>query len=743
MEQIAQAERGRSRWRREWSVLGLAALMLVVLIANYRIGLWALADLVAGPLTFLAVPALLLLPGLALLRWLWPHPLHPAERWSLALGISAGLPPLLFLLSEPIGLRWNTWLCWAYLLLAALALCWPARGSNRVFRSAKLREETRKHDLYSRDFGPRGRPLRGFLTGVPGRLNGSIAEVAAVPVVPEVPDRQRWELQEIDRKLRAALDFEHLLLIGMTLIALAVQLYAVRDLPVGMFGDSYHHTIIAQLMVDHGGLFSSWRPYAPLTTFTYHYGFHSLVAWLYWLSGTPVTRGLLIIGQVEIALTVPLVYVLTRRALGDGRAALWAALLAGFVSAMPAYYVNWGRYTQLGGQAILPAACICWAALFEAALDRQIQRGMLFRLVALTVIVTAGIILTHYRVAVFAACFVAAFGIYLLCAKVRSWRVALNLAGIACVTLILTIIVVVPYLVRLQQGLWLKLGGYLLSNNIGTDMINGLSSLDVVFGLYAKWYLVGLACLGGLLLALRRHWQGLSLVAWGAVLLLGANPYLLGLNGAGILSNFAIQVASYLLLAPLGGAAIAQIWNWGERWRIASAGTQPLQIAIGLLVILWGIGWQQRIVSPDFQLCMPADMAAAEWIRHETPADAMFFVNSFPAYGNSLYAGSDCGWWLPLLSRRASNLPPILYGVEVGEQRDYVSFVHALNVGVERFPIASPEAVRALKAAGFQYLYDGPAASPPPEYFNAAVLQHSTLYERVYNQGGVSIWKIK
>src|SRR5215211_3411894 len=123
MERIAQAEPGRSRWRREWSVLGLAALMLVVLVVNYPITLWVFADLVAAPLTFLAVPVLLLLPGLALLRWLWPHRLHPAERWALALGIGAGLPPLLFLLSEPIGLRWNAWLCRAYLLLAALALC--------------------------------------------------------------------------------------------------------------------------------------------------------------------------------------------------------------------------------------------------------------------------------------------------------------------------------------------------------------------------------------------------------------------------------------------------------------------------------------------------------------------------------------------------------------------------------------------------------------------------------------------
>jgi len=719
MERIAQAEPGRSRWRREWSVLGLAALALVVLVVNYRIAFWAVADLVTAPLTFLAVPALLLLPGLALLRWLWPRPLLPAERWSLALGISAGLPPLLFLLSEPIGLRWNTWLCWAYLLLAALALCWPVGGAN-PFRVRSMWWALR---------------LR--------RGSADTARLAAVSAVPTVPDRKPWELRAFGRNLRAALDVEHILLITMTLIALAVQLYAVRDLPVGMFGDSYQHTIIAQLMVDHGGLFSSWRPYAPLTTFTYHYGFHSLVAWLYWLSGTPVTRGLLIVGQVESALAVPLVYLLTRRVLGDGRAALWAALLAGFVSAMPAYYVNWGRYTQLSAQTVLPAACIMWASLLETAVDRRAARAAVLRLSALAIIVTAGIVLTHYRVAVFAACFVVVFGIYLLCAKVRSWRQFLRLAGVSVGTLLIVLLLVAPYLIRLRESALLKLGGYFLSNNIGTDLINGLGTLDTVFSLYVKWYLLGLAAIGGVLLALRRQWRALVFAGWAAIVFLSANPYLVGLNGAGIISNFAVQIAAYLPLAPLGGAAIALLWGWGQGWLGAIGGVQWLQIVAGLLVMLWGMRWQQRIVSPEFQLCTPADITAMEWIRRETPPDAKIFVNSFPAYGNTIYAGSDCGWWLPFLSRRETNLPPLTQGTEAGEQPGYQFIINDLNSGIERYPIESAAAADALHAAGFSYLYDGPSASPPGEYISPQALAKSTYYELTYDRAGVRIWRIR
>jgi hypothetical protein len=405
--------------------------------------------------------------------------------------------------------------------------------------------------------------------------------------------------------------------------------------------------------------------------------------------------------------------------------------------------VNWGRYTQLGGQTILPAACIMWATLLETVVDRQAGQAVVLRLSALAIIVTAGIVLTHYRVAVFAACFVVVFGIYLLCARVRSWRLLLRLADVIVGTLLIVLLLVAPYLIRLREGAMLKLGGYFLSNNIGTDLTNGLGTLDVVFSLYVKWYLLGLGAIGAVLLTLRRQWRGLVFAGWAAIVFLSANPYLVGLNGAGIISNFAVQIAAYLPLAPLGGAAIALLWGWSQRWLGANGAAQGLQVAAGVLVILWGISWQQRVVSPEFQLCTPADIAAIEWIRRETPPDTKMFVNSFPAYGNTIYAGSDCGWWLPLLSGRESNLPPITQGTEAGEQPGYQFIVNHVNSGIERYPIDSAAAADALHAAGFSYLYDGPSASPPGEYISPQALATSKYYELTYDRAGVRIWRIR
>ncbi|MFN2280805.1 MAG: hypothetical protein ACK2TZ_03005, partial [Anaerolineales bacterium] len=78
------------------------------------------------------------------------------------------------------------------------------------------------------------------------------------------------------------LSWPRLALLFTIALIIAVRFWVIRSLDAPMWGDSYQHTMIAQLIVDHGGLFDSWQPYAEMTTFTYHFGFHSLVAVFHW-----------------------------------------------------------------------------------------------------------------------------------------------------------------------------------------------------------------------------------------------------------------------------------------------------------------------------------------------------------------------------------------------------------------------------------------------------------------------------
>lgn len=679
MSNVIQVSLHKLKWHinRPDALIALVLLLLWLLLDGGHLLVWATTAIIAAPVVLIAASAMTFLPGLAVLRLLWSESLPAIERWPLAIGISYALPPLFLLLSEPLGLHWNTWLCWGYLALSALVVFWP-HGERSTNSAAHI-----------------------------------------------------WSI-----------DSAHLLLISITVMAVVVRLYVAHDLPVGLWGDSYHHTVIAQLLVDNGGLFSSWQPYAPLATFTYHFGFHSQVAWLSWLSGLPVTRSLLVIGQLQSALAAPLVFLLARRLLQHTPAALWAALLVGVLLPLPAYYVNWGRYTQLAGQTLLPVVCVVWMALLTptAATSGHYDR---IRLGLLAVLVTAGLALTHYRVGIFAACFVLAYTLYVLLSQIRSWRTVIVTGGVGLITGIATLLLIAPWLLRLRTGKWLAIAGHFASTNIGSTQTNSLPTFESLTAWHTPFYLIALALIGSILLIWQRQWRGMVLVGWALLIWLAANPYLIGLTGAGIITNFAVVIAGYLVLAPLAGYVSGLLTT--SLMQI----TRPPLAASGLTIVValicwWGIHQQQQLAAPaTYQLFTPADAAAMDWISQETDPDAQFFVNSFTAYEGTLYAGSDGGWWLPFMTGRMSNLPPLTYGSEAGISPDYARSIFELNAAIQQLPLDTAETAALLRAFGFDYVYDGPAAAPPGEYIDPAALSQSTFYELVYNQDGVTIWRVR
>jgi hypothetical protein len=279
----------------------------------------------------LAIAGLLfVVPGWALLAWFWPgRRLEWAEMLGLAVGVSLALYPLLFLWTDLVGLHLGPLYAWLPVAGGLAALAWRYRS---------------------------WRPRHG------GEALRQWAQSAAF-----------WP------------DLTLLVVIGLVF---GVRFLVIRSLDAPMWGDSYHHTMIAQLLVDNGGLFDSWQPYAELDRFTYHFGFHSAVAVLHWLTALGSMAATLWGGQILNGLAALALYPLALRVVERRWAGVWAVLLAGLLSPMPMFYVNWGRYTQLAGQVILPAAVwLTWEAVDLA--ERK------WRLLALTALAAAGLALTH------------------------------------------------------------------------------------------------------------------------------------------------------------------------------------------------------------------------------------------------------------------------------------------------------------------------------------------------------------
>jgi hypothetical protein len=665
------------------------------------IAAWLTSGLSFFPWSWVLIPLLYTLPGLALLRFLQPRGLQLRSVATLSLGLvgSIALAPLLLLLSQGVGLRWNSLTVASYLLLSLLILLWPA---GRAVRSwAAWREQA-------------------------ASLH-----------------RQFWMVE--DRAAASTLAL-------ITIAALMVRLYAVRDLVTGQLGDAYHHTLIAQLIVDHGGLFTSWQPYAPLSSFTYHFGFHAQVAMVHWLTAIPVIESVLITGQILNAAAIPLAFLLVIALRGSPWAGVWAALMVAFVSALPAFYVSWGRYTQLTGQLVLVGVVAAWINLAE-------QPN--WRAAALAALMTAAMVLTHYLVTVSAALFVFSYLVVQLLAERAPGR-AFQRIGWAVATCLVALLLAAPWLLNVLNGYLARIAQFYFTPSQAPIQPTLLDLTAATPGTppFTRGYMLLGALVGLGVAAWRRDWRMSVPFAWALGLFLLVVPYVVGLPGSGMIDSLTALSALYLPIPTLLGYAIATCQTWLTRQfqqRGMHANVLPGGILlIVLLIIVWGSSWQAQIVDLRYRLVTAADLRAMAWIRQATPVDARFVVNGFPAYSGTLVAGTDAGWWIPLLARRQSILPPITFGSEIAEPPElYWEIVNRWALIRERplsdarpvrIDLTLPAALEALRAAGVTHIYSGAQAFPGPEAadrFDTALLRASPDFELVYAQEGVEIFALR
>jgi hypothetical protein len=642
---------------------------------------WARAEVIEGTLLLLVAGALFMLPGLALLRVTWPAlPLHWSERLSLAGGLSLALPPLLLQATHLLRFPWNSAATMIYVGVAVLALVL-------------------------------------------------------------LPVRRWWHMRHITFAW-PVLEWHDLLLGGLTGAALLIRLYIMRDLPAGMWADSYHHTVIVQLLADNQGLFSSWQPYAPLATFTYHYGFHANVVFFHWLSGVPVTQSVLVVGQIINVVTLMGAYLLATRLSGSRTVGLIALALTGFVGMLPAFYVNWGRYTQLTGQAILPAVLICWMLALES---QRLRVGA----IVLAVTTTAGLLLTHYIVTIFAALFVGAY-VLLLLARTPRWATAISVGGRALVTGTCALLLAAPWLVTMLNGRLAYNAQRYVNRSIDTEYINKLSALLPLMPFYVHPLVAVLAVVSTVVALALRRWRVLLLLLWSQLLIMAVVPQVFGLPGAGLVTNFAAYIALYITVVPLAAYGPGVMLDALTRRHVLLG--QTLLTGALIATSVWGVRQQQALIAPGYMLFTSADAEAMEWIKANIPPDALFLVNMDPAYNNTMFIGSDGGWWIPLLTQRQTTLPPMIQGHERFADPERAQQLEDLGFALRAHPLPSPEAIQRLRDAGVRYLYRGanvvqtdksPGAPPLAPLVDAEVLRRDRSFRVVYDRDNVVIFELQ
>ncbi len=622
----------------------------------------------------LAVPlvALLLLPG----GMLWAHlnsrtAGDPITNWAMRLALSLATVPVALLWSTVLGVHWDRTLCLA--AFAAMAFCGAA---------CLLRRQIRGHGI---------------------RLGG------------------------VDRRSTVAM----VMVLGLTLLLRFAQ---IRKLVLPAWVDSNQHALVTQLVAMHGQVPQSYEPLLPVQAFAYHFGFHADLAAFHWLSGLAIPQAMLVLGQVLNAASALMAYLLTRRLTGRRVAAITAAVVVGLVSFLPAYYVSWGRYTQLTGLLLLPPTMV-------AAMDWLEAKRPDYRLLIVAALLHAGLFLTHARVTIFGICFLV---VYLLFETIMHsqhagrgtvpelWRRAAMLG-------LLTLGLSGPWLVQIVSVIYDALraaGGSLRGDGSYNAFpweflyIARNRQLLVLAGLGAMW---GLS---------RRRRETVWILAWCGLVLLVINPGGLGLPTTSLLNNATAVISLFVPLSVLNGQAVTLLWDYGPslaaplKLRHGATAIRATLVVLIAGLALWGAWGMISIVNPTTVLADAEDLAAMDWIQQNLSPQAVFLINT-RLWQLGVYTGTDGGYWIQQVTGRRTLLPSIPHAYGTPEYVQHISQMARLVSEIKDGD--DPRLLDIVEQDGVTHVYLGAKGGPlTPQMF-----LDSPGYRPVYNSGAVWIFEVE
>lgn len=431
--------------------------------------------------------------------------------------------------------------------------------------------------------------------------------------------------------------------------SIGLRLFIGRGMVVLPGADAYHHTLIVQLFEEHGGIPSSYEPYAPLVSFSYHFGFHSIVALFRWLFETELLVSTKTVALVLNGATAAVSGLLAERLTNDRRAGVFAAAFVGLIVASPLCLLRWSRFTQTTGLFFLPAGVLAWVMSGK-------ERGWW-----ISPLLIAAMFFSHYRVLMIWL----PFAVIVLSVELlrRHWYAVRSQIKVGIFSLALAI----PWLVRV---VWVQSDPYGL--RIIPPMLEGgnsLQRLGPAITYVTNWpvLVVSLLVAGVVWWKKELSAAGRSVVAW-CLALVG---WILALQT--VWFAFILVDANTVLLSlpiPLGVLmGLGGGWLWSSSHGRGKLLLRGGMVTLLILGVMAGTIYFPSLMRVENSLMIrPGDLVTMDWITHNIPGDALFFTNGlkFPLSPGWI-VGIDGGYWIPLLTHRAVTVPPMIYLLEWGD----------------------------------------------------------------------------
>jgi hypothetical protein len=516
-----------------------------------------------------------------------------------------------------------------------------------------------------------------------------------------------------------------ILLILIFLGTLAIRLIMVRDLATPAWVDSVHHALITRQILVNGAYPSSYQPYWDMDPTAYHPGFHSILAIFTWLTKLSIDRAMLLLGQVLNAYTIFSVYLFTKILTKSQKAGLFAAMITGFLTPMPAYYTSWGRYTELTGLLILPAVFTLILVLLEGRINQQKYWNVL-----LCALMFGGLFLVHYRVTAFLSCLI--FSYWMIYAVNHKARLSTTFGlGLLFLSIAIAILFVFPWVIQAIKSTFLPM---IKSTDFSTAAFFQDFSSAFLTSAYGKQTLV-LAGLGLIWGMIERKRFPYLILLWIVLLFMLANLNALHLPGGGLITNLSVEIILFIPISVLGGYFIDQIMiRWTDlapaRLRIP---VMAIFLMIFLVVIYNGSKQLVTILNPVTILSRNPDLIAIDWARDNIPENEILVINPF-LWGYGLYAGADGGFWIAPLTGRITLPPPVLYGL--GSERGRI--ISEIQ-NIEKNSTIPKDLWEYMNTKQLHYVFIGARGG----ILSPEKMLSSGLFSPLYQKDGVWIFKLK
>jgi hypothetical protein len=486
------------------------------------------------------------------------------------------------------------------------------------------------------------------------------------------------------------------------------------------------------------GLHPDMREISSLYSNGYHLGFHSILSTFLSLTQFDLVKGMLLFGQVLNALIVFPTFLLAKSLTGDKWIGVVAALVPAFITPMPVYYTSWGRYTQLAGLLVLPAAFYLIQILFR---HQQPLKGFdtnqthhRIIILGLVSICLSGLFLTHFRVLVFLFCLLVAYFLTSMISTRRviyaqfNWR---NI-GLCLLLLLVTIILVYPSTITIfDEQLIPQLSTVSEPAKLFYDfswsyLLPGLGKLAVIASL------IGMIL--GLLSMKKFAW---TLLGWVVLMFLLANLGYLRMPASHLINNTSVAISLFYPIAISTGYLTISIWALtasilpdSYRW----ISEFSMYVILLLLSVVGSLNFL-TILNPLTYRLREADIKSIKKISELVPAGERVLIN--PVYwGYGLYAGSDGGYWISPLAGLKTLPPPVIYGF--GEWSQEKQEVIELSQKVIELQDESEALHKLLQDHKISFIYLGARSG----VLSPAELQRYPGFQELMNNRGTWLFKL-